>query len=122
MPSFPGDRHFRARHPESVFSGESGGCKHLVIRIDVHVILFRSVIKIAQSGCNWIGMVYDIHAVIDDIAGMRDELASVHKLVVRTGTEAITHAAVKAGQAGSSFDRGGQGLTLRVRYRAHRNN
>ena len=67
-------------------------------------------------------MIHDIHAVIDDIAGMRDELASGHKLVVRTGTEAITHAAVKAGQAGSSFDRGGQSLALSVRYRAHRDN
>ena len=104
MPSFPNNWHFRPCYPGSVFSGESGGRKHVVIRIDVHVILFRPVIEIVQSGGDWIGMIHDIHAVINDVARMRNKLAAGHELVIRTVTEAVAHAAVKSGQTGAGFD------------------
>src|ERR1700757_2633876 len=104
MPSFPNNRHFRLRYPESVFSGESGSRKHLVIRIDMHVVLFRPVIEIIQSRGDWIGMIHNIYAVINDVARMRHKLASGHKLVIRTVTEAVAHAAVKSGQTGAGFN------------------
>src|SRR5580704_16244822 len=97
MLSFPDDRHFHSGHPESMFSRKSSGGKHVVIWINVHIILLRPIIEIVQSRGDWVGTIHNIHPVINDISGMRHELAASHKLIMCVVPEAICHAAVKSG-------------------------
>ena len=89
----------------------------------MHEVLLGVHLEVAQTGHDRI-IADDVHVVVDDAAGVADELPAHHELVLDVVAEGIAHAAVPAGAA----DPGAHGLQQArllldadPRHRPHRN-
>ena len=72
----------------------------------MHVVLLAAHGEVLQPGGDGIGVIDDMHAVVDDPSGMSHPLAADHELVIRLATEGVAHSTVQTGKAHSAFPHG----------------
>src|SRR5262249_32082985 len=120
VPAFPHDRHDHALDPVGISTRESRRREDFVRGIDMHVILLRAVVEIADALHDGIVAPRDVDAIIDDVPRMRDPLAAAHELIGDALAEGIAHAAVEAAEPHAALDGPGQVVDLLLLDLRHR--
>ena len=112
MPALPHDRHDDALGPRRVLAGKRRRRKHLVRRVDMHVILLGTIGEARDSLHDRVVGLRDVDPVVDYAAGVGDPLTAAHELVVDAVAKRVAHAAVIAGETDAALHRRGQVLHL----------
>ena len=120
MPPFPDNGHLNAFDPGTVIAGKRGRCQHPVAWVDVHVVLFRHVVKVLDPGRDRIISIDDVDPIRDDVPRMGNPLAARHELVVRICSKTISHPSVIPSQANAGLHGDTQVLRFRIGNCSHR--
>src|SRR3712207_2006028 len=101
----PRHRQLGPLYPGSVLACEGGGCQDPDVGVYVHVVLLGVHLEVLEAGGYLVLVVNDVYLVVDDAAGVGDELSADHELVVRVVAERVGQAPVPAGEADPTLDR-----------------